>query len=240
MAPMLCHADPKDPKSTDATGRKFAERTTSKPLRVLLAGAGTSHDFPRFFLGTDSETLVATGRIDVAATPNLAETLVLLPQADVLVFSGNHDQYGTEEFQKALNEFADKGKGIVFLHAATWDHSAWKGYNGRFINGRTPSHGKGEFEVTVRDTESPLMKGVPAKFMIYDENYRFEAGAKSNYDLCAENAPDGGKDPHPSVWIVKDPKTRIVCITLGHDDKAHDHPAYKSILINSVNWVAGR
>jgi type 1 glutamine amidotransferase len=183
------------------------------------------------------ETLSATGRIDAAATPNLDEALSLISQADVLVFSGNHDQYGREEFQKALNDFADKGKGIVFLHAATWDHPAWKGYNQRFINGKTPSHGKGEFEVTVTDTKSPLMKGVPATFKIQDENYRFEpTGSLSG--LCAENAPDGGKFPHPSVWTVNDPKTRIVCITLGHDDKAHENAAFKTILVNSVNWVA--
>lgn len=240
MVPVLCLATPQDPNTTDATGMKFAERSPSKPLRVLLAGAGSSHDFPKFFLGTDLETLRATGGIDVAATPNLDEALALIPEADVLVFSGNHDQYGKEEFQKALNDFADKGKGLVLLHAATWDHSAWMGYNERFINGRTPSHGKGEFQVTVTDAGSPLMKGVPATFKIQDENYRFEPAATDRSDVCAENAPDGGKEPHSSVWTVKDPKTRIVCITLGHDDKAHEHPAFKTILVNAVNWVAGR
>lgn len=240
IIPGLCCAAPDAPNTTDATGQQFAERTPAKPLRVLLVGSGTSHDFPRFFLGTDKVTLIAAGGMDVTATPNLAEALALLPQADALVFSGNHDQFGSEEFQKALNDFADQRKGLVFLHAATWDHSAWKGYNERFINGKTPSHGKGEFVVTVKDLQSPIMKGVPESFEIFDENYRFEPGPKSRFEVCAENAPDGGKDPHASVWTVKDPKTRIVCITLGHDERAHDHPAYKTILINAVNWVAGR
>ncbi|MEO5914283.1 MAG: ThuA domain-containing protein [Luteolibacter sp.] len=228
------------PESTEPMGQKFANPKLAKTLRVLLVGSGSSHDFPKYFLGSDEVTLKAAGGMDVAATPNLEEALALLPEADVLVFSGNHDQYGKEEFQKALNDFADKRKGLVFLHAATWDHSAWKGYNDRFINGKTPNHGKGDFEVTVKDTKSPLMKGVPATFKIYDENYHFEPGPKAKYDICAENAPDGGPDPHASVWTVKDRKTRIVCITLGHDDKAHDNPAYKAILTNSVNWVAGR
>ncbi|MEK7951970.1 hypothetical protein [Luteolibacter soli] len=59
-------------------------------------------------------------------------------------------------------------------------------------------------------------------------------------EILAVNAPDGTKDPIPSVWAVRDKKTRIVCITLGHDDKAHDNPAFKTLLTNSVNWVAGR
>ncbi len=157
----------------------------------------------------------------------------------MLVFSGNHDQYGKDEFQKALNDFADKRKGIVLLHAATWDHK-WKGYNERFVGGKTPSHGKGEFEVTVKDAKHAVTKGVPATFKITDENYRFEVASKTKVDICCFNAPDGGKDPLPSVWTVKDRKTRIVCITLGHDADSHDHPAYQSLLINAVNWVAGR
>lgn len=234
--PLLAQA----PDSIEPMGQKFAEPKAAKALRVLLVGSGSSHDFPKYFLGTDSVTLKAVPTFDVAATPNLDEALALMEKADVLVFSGNHDQYGKDEFQDALNKFADARKGVVLLHAATWDHSGWKGYNERFVGGKTPSHGKGDFEVTVKDTKSPVTKGVPATFKIYDENYRFEIGNKTKVDVCCYNAPDGGKDPLPSVWTVKDKKTRIVCITLGHDDKAHDNEAYKTLLVNSVNWVAGR
>ena len=235
----LCMADPLDPKTTDATGQKFAETTPAKHLRVLLAGAGTSHDFPRFFLGTDAQTLKANGNIDVAATPNSAEAIALLPQADVLVFSGNHDQYGKPEFQKALHAFADAGKGIVLLHAATWSHP-WEGYNDRFVGGRTPSHGKGEFEVKITDAGHPVTEEVPAAFNITDENYRVRIPEKSKVHICAENAPDGHPEPNPSVWLVKDPKTRIACITLGHDADAHDNPAFKTLLVNAVKWVGKR
>ena len=227
------------PDSITAMGQKFADPQPAETLRVLLVGSGSSHDFPKFFLGSDAVTLKAAG-MDIAATPNLEEALALLPQADVLVFSGNHDNYGKDEFQKALNDFADKRRGIVILHAGTWDHTSWKGFNERFVGGKTPNHGKGEFEVTIKDPKHPIMKGVPATFKISDENYRFEIGTKTKVEVLAENAPDGGKDPHASVWVVKDRKTRIVGITLGHDALAHDNPAFKTILINSVNWVAGR
>lgn len=228
------------PDSTEPMGQKFATPKPAKTLRVLLVGSGSSHDFPKYFLGTDAVTLKAAPGMDVAATPNLDEALKLLPDADVLVFSGNHDQYGKDEFQKALNDFADKRKGIVLLHAATWDHSGWKGYNERFVGGKTPSHGKGDFEVTVKDAKHSVTKGVPKTFSIYDENYRFEITEKSKVDVCCENAPDGSDKPLPSVWTVKDKKARIVCISLGHDDKAHDNAAFKTLLINSVNWVANR
>jgi len=236
--PALALAAPEDPATTDATGAKFAGRTASKPLRVLLAGSGSSHDFPRFFLGTDAQTLKTSGNMDIAATPNLDEALNLLPQADVLVFSGNHDQWGKPGFQKLLNEFADSGKGLVFVHAATWTHPAWENYNRRFIAGATNSHGKGGFTVTVQDAAHPVMKDVPATFQITDESYHSEFLDQAKVQVLAENTHEG--KTHASVWVTGDPKTKIVNITLGHDDAAHDNAAYKTILINSVNWVAGR
>jgi uncharacterized protein len=228
------------PDTIAAMGQKFAEPKNAKMLRVLLVGSGSSHDFPQYFLGTDAETLKATGTMDVAATPNLDEAMTLLPQSDVIVFSGNHDQFASEAFQKALNTYADKRKGVIILHAGTWDHPAWKDFNDRFVGGKTPSHGVGEFEVKVKGKAHPIMKGVPDTFKITDENYRFEPKSKVKCEILAENAPDGGKDPLPSVWSVRDSKTRIVGITLGHAKEAHDNPAYRSILTNAVNWVAGR
>jgi uncharacterized protein len=234
----LAFAAADDPQTIAATGQKFTEPKATGHLRVLVVGSGSSHNFPKFFLGTDSETLKATGSIDTAATPNPDEALALMPQADVLVFSGNHPLYGKPEFQKALTDFAAAGKGIVFLHAATWKHP-WKTYNETFICGETPGHGKGEFLVTVKNTEHPVMKGIPATFSIIDENYHTTLFPEANVVILAENAPEKDK-AHPSVWIVNHPSTRIVCITLGHAAEAHGNPAYKSLLTNAVNWVSKR
>jgi len=235
IVPVLCHADP---ESTEASGQKFTGRSVTKPLRVLIVGSGSSHDFPKHFLGTDAQTLRATGTMDVAATPNLEEALGLLPQADVLLFSGNHDQWGTPEFQNLLNQFADSGKGLVFLHAATWTHPKWVNYNSRFIAGATSGHGKGEFPVVVKDPQHPIMKGVPLTFNITDESYQHTFLAAAKTHVLAENTHEG--KTHASVWITEDPQTRIVNITLGHAAEAHENPAFQTILIQAVNWVAGR
>ncbi len=227
-------------KSLAAMGQKFSEPKPASTLRVLLVGAGSSHDFPRFFLGTDAEILRAAGGIETAATPNLDEALALLPQADVLVLSGNHRQFGTPQFQEALNQFADAGKGVVVLHASTWRNwSPATEFNRRFVGGGAKSHGHGEFIVTVKPSQHPLLRGVPATFKITDENYHAELDAGAAVEVLAENAPDQGV-AHPSVWIVKDPKARIACITLGHAAEAHENPVFKTILTNAVKWVGSR
>ena len=227
------------PDSTSATGQRFLEpRRTHESLRVLVVGAGSSHHFPRDFIAADVATLSKTGA-DVIGTMNLAEALEAMPKADVLVFSGNHAQWGTPEFQKALHDFADAGKGIVLIHAATWSHP-WEGYNKRFVAGETKDHGKGDVAAdSIRPANHPILKGVPQSFTIADESYHSVFFEKDGQTTLIENKPDGkSPDPHPALWIVNDPKARIVCYTHGHDDKSHAHEAYKTIVRNAVKWVS--
>lgn len=239
IAFMAAGFDELPPDSTAATGLKFREPKAEGAIRVLIVGAGSSHHFPRDFIKTDSETLAAIPGADVIGTMNLAEALASMPKADVLVFSGNHAQWGTPEFQKALNAFADAGKGIVLLHAATWSHP-WEGYNKRFVAGEIKGHGKGNVAAdSIRPAIHPMLKDVPETFTIADESYHSVFFEKESHTTLIENKPDGkSPDPHPALWIVKDPKTRIVCYTHGHDDKSHAHEAYKTILRNAVKWVS--
>ena len=209
---------------------------------MLFAGAGSSHNFPAFFLGTDALTAKAAG-YDVASTPNLKETLALLPQADLFVFSGNHGQFGTPEFQKAIRDFAATGKGIILLHAATWyNWPLTTKYNDEFVCGGSRNHGHSDFTFTVTKPEHPIMKGVPATFVINDESYNIELtrpeGAEVLGTIPRQTPKEGLSNILPSVWTVKYPGTKVVCIALGHDEKSHDHPAYKQLLLNSLTWVS--
>ena len=226
-------------QSTAATGLKFAEPKNKDTLRVLLVGAGSSHHFPRDFIKADIQTLALVPHTDVIGTMNLAEALEAMPKADVLVFSGNHNQWGTPEFQKALHTFADAGKGIVLLHAATWSHP-WEGYNKRFVAGETKGHGRGDvIAESILPAVHPILKGVPETFTIADESYHSVFFKKDGHTTLIENKPDGqSPDAHPALWIVNDPKARIVAYTHGHDDKSHAHEAYKTILQNAVRWVS--
>ena len=233
-------ASASDAKTIAPTGQNFAEPKAANTLRVLLVGAGSSHDFPRFFLGMDSVFLRAAGGMDTAATPNFDEALALLPLADVLVLSANHGQFGAAKFHEMLNQFANAGKGVVVLHAGTWRN--WPeatGFNKRFVGGGAKSHGRGEFAVTLKQSAHPLLAGVPATFKITDENYHAVLDAGTAVEVLAENAPDKGA-AHPSVWIVKDAKTRMACITLGHATEAHENPAFRTLLINAVKWAGSR
>ena len=229
-----------NPRTTAPTGQKFGARKAGQ-LRVLVAGAGSSHNFPKFFLGTDGQVTKAAG-YDVAATPNLKETLELLPQADLFLFSGNHGQFGTPEFQKAIRDFAAAGKGIVLLHAATWYNWPLETkYNDEFVCGGARGHGHSDFPFTVTKPAHPVMAGVPATFTVNDESYNVELTRPEGTEILGtipRQAPKPGQSAIlPSVWVVKHPQARVVCVALGHDEHSHDHPAYQKILLNALKWV---
>lgn len=226
------------PDSTADLGQKFSKTEDSGKLKVLLLGSGSSHDFPRYFINLDQATLTASGTMEVAGALNTKEALELMKEAEVIVFSGNDPQWGTTPFQKELAAHADAGKGIVILHAGAWNHP-WDGYNKRFVGGGTGGHGYGKFEVSVKEPTHPVVKDLPATFEVEDESYHFEIADRDQVQVLAENAADNHTNkPHASVWIVKDPKTRIVGISLGHAEPTHAHPAFQKLLANAVTWVS--
>jgi type 1 glutamine amidotransferase len=224
-----------------ASGETLPEKKQAGIIRALLVGGGSSHDFETYFHLVDSATLKAAGGILTAYTSNIDETITQLANADVLVFSANHASFGTSKFQNALNSFADAGHGVVVLHAAAWYN--WQdapGYNQRFVGGGARSHGRGEFTVYIRKPSHPVMRDIPAEFEIVDEQYRVKLDPSANVEVLAETSPEAEtKQAYASVWVVKDPKAKIVDIALGHDDKAHGNTAYKTMLVNAVRWVAG-
>lgn len=214
-----------------------------KGTKVLNVGGGSSHDYNRWFNQEDSAILAAAGA-RVEYTDKTETVREKLAGAKVLCLSINQP-WKDKAAPPAIMDFAqDPSKGILIVHAGTWyNWKDWNEYNRVLVSGGARGHDRlGEFEVTVTDPKHPIMKGVPKTFKITDELYNFipdETSPSSRIVLATGKSPVTGK-VFPLVWITKGPKAKIVCITLGHDARAHELPAYRAILTNSANWVAGR
>ena len=223
----------------DASGNGGGNGVSSGP-QVLIVGGGSSHDFNRWFNQADSVTLGSKAK--VSYTEDISTVLPAMKNTDVLYLSNNKPMEDPE-LRKAIFAHADAGKGLLLVHPALWyNWKDWPEYNRVFIGGGSKSHDKyGEFEVTVQETGHPIMRGVPVTFKISDELYHHEKDPQgtSIQVLATATSPITGKT-FPVAWITQHPKARIVCLTLGHDGKSHDHPAYKTILQNSLAWVAKR
>ncbi len=239
-------ADASSQATTRNDGSKAAAASPSfkwgSGIKTLMVGGGSSHDFDKWFNKADSAILSEGGLASVNYTDKPDTIAGVLKDVDVLYQSTNQ-KIDNKDVRKAIFDFADAGKGIVIVHAGMWyNWPDWTEFNRVLAGGGARGHDKyGEFEVNLDVEDHPVMKGVPASFKITDELYysKFEEqGTPVEVLATAKNLTNG--KTFPSVWIVKHPKARIVCIALGHDGESHDHPAYIAMLRNAVSWAAGK
>ena len=216
--------------------------------RVLIITGGSSHKFAQFFSGTDGATLRAAG-FTVHATEDRDQAAELLPQADIAVISVNRKFFDTPAYRAAVMAFAAAGKGLVMLHPGTWyGFPEWPDLNAKIVGGGARGHDKlGKYTVNALKPGHPILQGVPASFEVEDELYYINAepekipAGTAPIEVLAETSPSiRFKKPHPVVWITKHDKARIVGLTLGHDERVHDMPAYRTLLTNAVKWVGGK
>ena len=216
--------------------------------RVLIIGGGSSHKFSEFFGNTDSATLRAAG-FSVHYTEDRDQAAAELAGADVAVISVNRRFFDTPAYRKAVFDFAAAGRGLVMLHPGTWyGFAQWPELNAKIVGGGARGHDKlGKYAVNVVKPSHPIMRGVPASFEVEDELYYINAepekipAGTSPIEVLAESSPSVRfKAPHPVAWITKHERARIVGLTLGHDERVHDHPAFKTLLTNAVKWAAGK
>ncbi len=214
--------------------------------RILVIGGGSSHNFKDFFGTTDVATLKAAG-FTVHYTEDRDQAASELANADVAIISVNRKFFDTAAYRKALFDFAAAGKGIVMLHPGTWyGFAGWPELNAQIVGGGARGHDKiHPFDVKALKADHPIMKDVPASFTVEDELYYVNAegtpeGTTAIEVLAETSNSDKYQKPHPSVWITKHPKAKIIGLALGHDARVHDLKPYQQILINAAKWTSGK
>jgi type 1 glutamine amidotransferase len=214
--------------------------------KVLIISGGSSHNFGKFFGETDGATLSAAG-FSVNYTEDRDQAASEIKNADIALISVNRQFFDTPEYRKALFDFAAAGKGIVMLHPGTWyGFPNWPELNATIVGGGARGHDRiAKFSVNAVQPAHPIMKGVPASFDVEDELYYLNAepdkmpAGVAAMEVLAETSPSVRfKKPHPAVWITKHPQARIVGMSLGHDERVHDLPAFRTLLVNAVGWTA--
>ncbi len=206
--------------------------------QIVAMGGGGSNDFLKYFGIADGKILHQNGQNAFHFTENVTTLHQLLDQADILFLTNNKPL--NEAVKTKIFDRVNDGMPLLISHPSTWyNWKDWPEYNRQLVGGGSNSHeALQEFEVEVIRPYHPIMKDVPRTFRITDELYRWEQDPEGTpiEVLAVGNGLESG-DVFPVVWIVRHPKTRIVCNTLGHDNDAHSLPAYQTILNNSLNWV---
>lgn len=232
------------PAGAPAGAETSAATSATDPAKLtaptIIVGGGSSHNFDRWFNKEDVATL-SKAFINVQYTdqPNLVGPVV--DKLDVLYLS-NNQPITDKTVRDAIMARALAGKGMMLVHPALWyNWRDWPEYNQKLVGGGARSHDKfQEFEVTVVDTEHPITKGMPQTFKITDELYHFvkdTSGPPIKILAIGKNIETG--KTYPVIWTTDFPNSKTVCITLGHDEKAHQLPAFQTLLVNAHNWAKG-
>ncbi len=174
--------------------------------------------------------------------------------------------------QAALEDYMKNGGGLVVVHAADNSWPEWQAYNemiglggwgGRNeesgpyvyyndaderIVDNSPGKGGGhgpqrEFQLTTRDADHPIMKGLPPEWMhTQDECYDRLRGPAKNLNILATTYADpdhkGSGRHEPMLMTLTYGEGRIFHSTLGHDDYSYESVGFITTFLRGAEWVS--
>jgi len=213
----------------------------AKPIKVLMLGGDKHHDYKLCYDVLDRKILENAGIAKVTYTEDIAECAKELPDTDVFMACGNVKY--DDALKQAIMDFLDRDGGFMLMHAAVWTRKGWPLLNTKIVGGTPKGHEKkgNTFDVHNLMPDHALMKGVPASFGIVDELYRIEHHQKNiKWTILAESKSRETGLSYPSIWISKRKTGKVLSCALGHDQLAHDVPAYKQFLRNAITWLGHR
>ena len=200
---------------------------------LLLVGGPAYHDNPETREGMSG---ILAQRFDVTMTDDLnALNAENLAKYDAVVNFTTFLEPTAEQIG-ALLDAVKAGKGFVSIHGGTatfWNSPEYV----NMVGGKFVVHDPNKlFEVNISTARKviyphPITEGVP-DFTIQDELYIIE-GDMTQWEILAR--AEGHAILHNKMYG----KGRVHNNALGHDGRALGNPAFQTLVLNAVEWVAG-
>jgi putative heme-binding domain-containing protein len=212
------------------------------PLRILLVAGPkdhgvNEHDYPQW--QTRWAKLLSLGENVQVTTADSWPTPQEWSAADVAVFYSANPAWAPEK-AKELDEFQQRGGGLVLLHYAVNGNRApeelaeriglaWQGGASKFRHGDltldfTPAGGH------------PIVAGLPPKLDFTDESYWQLVGDQQKINVLATAAEEGA--PQPLLWTCERGKGRVFGSILGHYSWTFDDPLFRLIVLRGIAWTS--
>ncbi len=221
-------------------GEKYKKRT------VLIITGG--HDFERdaFFRMFKSFGNVSYEEREHPLSED-AYTAEWCKRFDAVVFYDMHQEISPEQ-KSAFRQMTNRGMGLVFLHHSLAGYQAWPDFE-KIIGGKylleAESRGgvmapaslyRHDVEVRVRiaDPRHAVTQGLE-EFTLQDEIYGGYLTQPGIHPLIntdhAESTPIIG-------WTNQYGKAKIVYLQPGHDHHAFEHPSYRQLVRQAIEWAS--
>lgn len=212
---------------------------------------------------------------DVVVMPSSGEFNPDFASYDVVVLNLNFVEW-SDQTKRAFESYVSDGGGVVIIHETNNAFPEWKEFNrmiglggwggrtekdgdyyywkdGDYVRdssaGKTGSHGRRvPFEINVRNTKHPIMKGLPTKWVHNnDELYSNLRGPAENIEVLATAYSDpktkGSGKEEPVFFTVTYGKGRIFHNILGHTKKdftaaVRDNRGFQVVVSRGTEWAA--
>jgi uncharacterized protein len=162
----------------------------------------------------------------------------------------------SDEAKAAFQDYIEQGRGgWVGMHHATLlgefdGYPIWPWFSD-FMGGiRFKSYiaKRASGTVIVEDTAHPCFAGLPASFVIDEEEwYTYDKDPRPNVHVLARVDESSYTPPsdikmgdHPVIWTNEKMKARNVYFQMGHHPSLFGNPNYKKMLRNAILWAAGQ
>lgn len=211
-------------------------------VRVLLVSGG--HDHESSFYGVFEKWRDV--RVNVDPHP-VAFRKDLRKDYDVLVlYDTMQVEQLTEKARQNLKEFLEAGKGLIVLHHAIADFTAWEWWwkevvGGRYVLKAEPGYPASTYlhdvELVVTPKAGhPITKGLP-QMRLYDETYKQVWHRPDVQVLLTAEHPTSDVEVG---WVSPYSKSRVVYLQPGHGRESHELPWFRNLVHRTILWTAGR
>jgi type 1 glutamine amidotransferase len=230
----------------------------AKPVHVLIITGDHGHAWKETTPFLKDLLTKAGMAVDVTETPAKDLTSANLAKYDVLLLNykdtrnGGPDTRWSGANKQAFADAVRGGKGLVVYHHASSafvsGSDADKEFEKVIAGGwrKQGNHGKRhEFNVTVRNPDHPITKGLPPEFHHSNDELYQNSVIPPGSEVLATAYSDAKLDPkntgkhEPVVWVSHYGKGRVVENVLGHDVPAmKSSPGFQVLLVRGVEWAA--
>lgn len=212
--------------------------SSTKPLRLLLCidskdHGVDEHDYP-LWQHRWSKLLALADNVTVT-TAQVFPTREQFAAADVLVSYSRNSGWNAER-AKLLDEFQQRGGGVVLLHWAMEGGKEAKAYAERVgLATGLSKYRHGEMELNFTGPEHPITRGF-TKLKLIDETYWAFHGNETLLRVLARATEEGA--PQTQLWAFEQGKGRVFGSIPGHYMWTFDDPLYRVLVLRGIAWAA--